>query len=93
MSVSATDLSRVDAGIPASRPGGLAEAVPPAATETLGDRARRFVSDESGSSEVEYILLTALIVLPMSVLFFYLLVSSFAFYFGRVGWWINLPFP
>ena len=62
-------------------------------SRTVVDRLRRFASDESGSSEVEYILLTALIVLPMSVLLFYLLVSSFAFYFGRVGWWINLPFP
>ena len=59
----------------------------------VGHRLRRFASEEAGSSEVEYILLTAFIVLPLSVVFFYLLTSSFAFYFGRIGWWINLPFP
>jgi len=61
--------------------------------DSIRARCRHFVSDESGSSEVEYLLLTGAIVLPLSVLLSSLLVSSFAIWFGRLGWWINLPFP
>lgn len=62
-------------------------------TGSIRDRCRRFVRDESGSSEVEYLLLTGAIVLPLSVFLSSLLIRSFAIWFGRIGWWINLPFP
>ncbi len=62
-------------------------------TGSVRSRCRLFVADESGSSEVEYLLLTGAIVLPLSVLLSSLLVSSFTVWFGRIGWWINLPFP
>ena len=62
-------------------------------TDSLSTRCRHFASDESGSSEVEYLLLTGAIVLPLSELLSSLLITSFTVWFGRIGWWINLPFP
>ena len=56
-------------------------------------RVRRFPSDESGSSEVESILILALVVMPLTAIIPIILIKSFTEFFGRVGWWINLPFP
>ena len=60
---------------------------------TIVRRARRFAADEGGSSEVETILILALVVLPLTAVIPVLLVKSFVDFWGRVGWWINLPFP
>lgn len=62
-------------------------------TGSIRTSLRRFAADESGSSEVEYLLLTGAIVLPLAVLLSSLLITSFTVWFGRIGWWINLPFP
>ena len=56
-------------------------------------RVRRFAADEEGSSEVETILILALVVLPLTAVIPVLLVKSFVDFWGRIGWWINLPFP
>ena len=60
--------------------------------QTLGQALSKLWSDESGSSAVETVLLTALVVLPLLVLP-PLIVRSNAIVFDRIAPWTNLPFP
>jgi hypothetical protein len=48
--------------------------------------------DDHGTSDVEYILLTALIVIPLLVVPALIIQSNRAFW-DRVSYWTSLPFP
>ena len=54
--------------------------------------ARRLLADESGTSDVEYILLTAMIILPMFALP-PLIIDANAHFYHRLEPWTDLPFP
>lgn len=53
---------------------------------------RRFLADEQATSDVEYILLTAMVVLPLFAVP-PLMMSANSDFFHRVEPWMNLPFP
>ena len=50
------------------------------------------LADENGTSDVEYILITAFIVLPLFAMPA-LIMRTNAWFFERVVTWTNLPFP
>ncbi len=54
---------------------------------------RRLWRDESGTSDVEYVMITALIVIPMFLVVPALIVAGNVWFFDRIHLWINLPFP
>jgi hypothetical protein len=58
----------------------------------LGRRLARLRVDERATSDVEYILVTAMVVLPLFVIPPLVIRANLA-WFDRTGWWINLPFP
>jgi Flp pilus assembly pilin Flp len=62
-------------------------------TRSVRQVLRRFCLEESGSSEVEFILLTAFVVVPLTFVLPAYLVGTFRGAYGRIGWWINLPIP
>jgi Flp pilus assembly pilin Flp len=53
----------------------------------------RLLREDTGSSEVEFILLTAFVVIPLTVVLPGYLVLTFRHAYERIGWWINLPIP
>jgi Flp pilus assembly pilin Flp len=53
---------------------------------------RRFVADERGTSDVEYVLLTAMVVLPILSISYFPMKANQAV-FGRVAPWTHVPFP
>ena len=55
-------------------------------------RLRRLIADRRATSDVEYILLTSMVVFLLFVIP-PLLIRGNAAFFSRVGLWINLPFP
>jgi hypothetical protein len=55
-------------------------------------RLRRFGADRRATSDVEYILLTGMVVFLLFVIP-PLLIRGNAAFFDRVGLWVNLPFP
>ncbi len=55
-------------------------------------RLARFPRDERATSDVEYILITAMVVLPMFVVP-PLLISSHSNFYDRLALWIDLPVP
>jgi hypothetical protein len=55
-------------------------------------RLRRFATDRRATSDVEYILLTGMVVFLLFAIP-PLLIRGNAAFFDRVGLWINLPFP
>lgn len=59
----------------------------------LGRAIRRFLADERATSDVEYILLTALIVVPLCLSVPPLIISANADFYHRAQPWIDLPFP
>ena len=58
-----------------------------------GRAIRRFLADERATSDVEYILLTALIVIPLFLTVPPLIISANADFYHRAQPWIDLPFP
>ncbi len=57
-----------------------------------GRRLREFGRDERATSDVEYILITAMVVLPMFVVP-PLLIRSHSHFYDRIAFWIDLPVP
>ncbi len=55
-------------------------------------RLARFARDERATSDVEYILITAMVVLPMFVIP-PLLIRSHSHFYDRLALWIDLPVP
>jgi hypothetical protein len=55
-------------------------------------RLRRFLKAEEATSDVEYILLTATVVLPLFAVP-PLLIDANVRFFDRVSFWVHLPFP
>jgi len=53
---------------------------------------RRLLADEQATSDVEYILLTAFVVLPLFAVP-PLIISANADFYHRAQPWIDLPFP
>jgi Flp pilus assembly pilin Flp len=60
--------------------------------KTLAAFLRRFHRAQRGTSDVEYFLLTGLIVLPLLVVPWMVKDANRAV-FHRIGQWIHLPFP
>lgn len=58
----------------------------------LGRALRRLLADEQATSDVEYILLTAMVVLPLFAVP-PLIISANASFYHRAQPWIDLPFP
>lgn len=63
-----------------------------AGMERVARRLRRLIADRRATSDVEYILLTSMVVFLLFVIP-PLLIRGNAAFFDRVGLWINLPFP
>jgi hypothetical protein len=61
-------------------------------TARIVRRLKRLVADRRATSDVEYILLTSMVVFLLFVIPPLLIRGNKAF-FDRVGLWINLPFP
>lgn len=59
---------------------------------TVLRRLRRLGADQRATSDVEYILVTAMVILPMLVIPPMVIRANVA-WFDRTGWWINLPYP
>lgn len=59
---------------------------------TIAARARRFLRDEAGTSDVEYVLITAAVVLPLFVVP-WMVGNANRTVFERLGHWTCLPFP
>lgn len=55
-------------------------------------RLRALPADDGATSDVEYILLTAMVILPMFAIP-PMLISVNVFFFERFSFWVNLPFP
>ena len=55
-------------------------------------RLRSLPADDRATSDVEYILLTAMVILPMFAIP-PMLISVNVFFFERFSLWVNLPFP
>jgi hypothetical protein len=55
-------------------------------------RLRRLPADERATSDVEYVLVTAMVILPLFVLPPFVIRANLE-WFRKTGWWINLPFP
>ena len=53
----------------------------------------RFFRDESGTSDVEYVLITALVVPPLLIVVPPLLMAANYVMFDRIHFWVNMPFP
>ena len=53
---------------------------------------RRFHDDERATSDVEYVLLTAMVILPLFAVP-PLIIDANVSFFHRVEPWIDLPFP
>jgi hypothetical protein len=58
----------------------------------IARRLREFAADERATSDVEYILITAMVVLPLFVVP-PLLIRSHSRYYDRVAFWVDLPVP
>ena len=56
-------------------------------------RLRRFLGDESATSDVEYILISGLVVPPIFLGIPPLLMAANFDLFQRIHIWVNLPFP
>ncbi len=56
-------------------------------------RLRRFLSDDRATSDVEYILLVALVILPLCLIIPYVIIDTNASFFDRINIFVNLPFP
>jgi hypothetical protein len=63
-----------------------------ASSSAWARRLRRLAADQRATSDVEYVLVTAMVVLPLFVIPPMLIRENVA-WFERTGWWINLPFP
>ena len=59
---------------------------------SVGERLRKLGGDDAGTSDVEYVLITALIVLPLFAIPTLIMRANY-WYFERVVTWTNLPFP
>lgn len=59
----------------------------------LWARCRRLLRDEEASTEVEYLLITGMVVVPMFLAIPPMLISVTVDYFDRIHFWINLPIP
>ena len=48
---------------------------------------------EDASIEVEYVLILAFVIVPLCLVLPAIIISTNANYFGRLDFWVNLPFP
>ena len=77
---------------PAHAPSPPEAARPVSGLRRVWARLRALPSDDRATSDVEYILLTAMVILPMFAIP-PLLISVNVFFFERFSLWVNLPFP
>lgn len=59
----------------------------------MWEALKRIGSDESGTSDVEYILITAMVILPLCVALPWFIIRVNAAMFDRIDMVVNLPFP
>jgi len=54
---------------------------------------RGFWGREDAAVEVEYMLILAFVIVPLSLLLPGVIIATNASYFERLDYWVNLPFP